>query len=272
MNAWRLLPLVLLSFSGCIQVEQKLALNADGSGTFDVHYVVPGETWDRMQAMLRLADELAAAADTVRKPSIADDFTQVVFAPTEAEIRKKAASYAPYGIQIEKLEVLLKNDRRDVEMSLSFSNIALVAQADFFAVYGFSMVRNAAGQYAWSTRPATRDPLDPAWSAEDQESYKLVAPLLGGFRYELQVQTPGPVMRTNADRHERYTANWLFEFDSDRDAVAKLQRKPMNIVFDGEGLTLPNIVQPEPPAPEPAPPATTPAAPPVATPTPAAVP
>lgn len=259
MNAWRLLPVVLLAVTGCIQVEQKLALNADGSGTYDVHYVVPGETWDRMQAMLRLADELAAASGTVRKPTLQDDFTQVLFAPTEAEIRKKAAAYAPYGIQLEQLEVLLKSDRRDVEMSLSFSNIARVAEADFFAVYGFSLARNAAGEYAWTTRPATKDPLDPAWNADDQESYKLIAPLLTGFRFDLQVQTPGPVLRTNADRHERYTASWVFDFDSDRNAVAKLQRQPMNIIFDGQGLTLADIVQPQPPAPAPTTPVTAPA-------------
>lgn len=236
--------MLLAAFTtGCIQVEQRLALNADGSGTLKIRYTVPDETTQRVKTMLRLTDELAAAGGDELRPSPADDFTLLVFDPTEAALRGKLETYAPLGLQINDLKVQSRNARREVEIGLAFTNLATIATADFFRVYGFSMVRTTPQSYTWFTQSATRDPLANDWNAEDHETYKMVAPLLGGFLFMLEVQMPTPILKTNADRHSQYQATWTFDFNADRNAVARLQRQPMTIIVNAEGLTLPDIRQ-----------------------------
>lgn len=241
-----LVPVLLLA-AGCIRVEQKLALNPDGSGTFEVTYTVPDETTQRIKSMLKLADELAAAGGGEVEPIPEDDFTRLVFDPQEDAIRRRIESYAPLGIQLNELEVDARNARRLVKIMIGFSNIADVAKADFFPSYGFSIAKNKAGQYVLYTRPITREPLDKSWAEAEQDAYKLMSPLLNGFHYELRIQTPGRIINTNADQREPYTARWLYAFDANPQALADLQRKQMTIVFDNTGLVYPEFRQPDAP-------------------------
>ncbi len=238
--------LIILAAAGCVQIDQKLAINPDGSGTLRIQYQVPDETTQRLRAMLKLAEELAQAGGEALLPAPSDDFLQLLMDPRESDIRKKMAAYEPLGIRIDELTVNARSGRKEVDLRVSFRDLEDLARADFFAEYGFNLVRTSPDAYTWQTRPATREPFNPEWSAEDQETYKLVAPLLGGFRYVLEVQTPGTILRTNADRHSAYLATWTFDFNADRDAVAKLQRRMMSIVWNAEGLTLPDIRQPLP--------------------------
>ncbi|MCE9613053.1 MAG: hypothetical protein K8T26_02175 [Lentisphaerae bacterium] len=260
MNRLLLIAPVLLLAAGCIRVEQKLVLRPDASGTFEVKYEVPEETTQRIKAMLKLADELTAAGGSEVQPLAEDDFTRLVFDPEEAALRKRIESYARYGIRLDEFELLARNARRQVKFTVSFSNIAEVAKADFFPSYGFSIAKNKVGQYVLFTRPVTREPLDATWADAGPDAYKLMAPLLNGFHFQLQVQAPGRVLETNADQKEPYSAQWTYAFDTNPRALADLQRAQMTIVFDSTGLVYPEFRQPT-PTPTPAMPVRTLAAP-----------
>lgn len=242
---WLAAPVLVLLASGCLQIKQKLTLKEDGSGEFKVEYTVPDETSQRMHAMLTLADQLAAAEGGGAAPPAEDDLTRLLFDPQEPAIRQKVESYAVYGIHIEELEVLVRNTRKDVKLRVSFTNISQVAKADFFAGYGFSLLKSATGAYVIQTRPPTTGKADASWVG-NQESANLTAPLLGGFRFDFEVQTPGLILKSNADHSTPYTAQWTFDFDSNNEAMSDLQRKSMMVAFEGKDLQLPLFKQPSP--------------------------
>ena len=239
------LPLLALTTAGCIRIEQKLVINSDASGSFEVTYTVPDETTQRIKSMLKLANELSEAGGETPPPPAEDDFTALLFDPQEAMLRRRIESYAPLGIHLDELEVTPRNAQREVKLTLRFDNIAEVAKADFFANYGFSLVKSSAGDYVFYTRPMTKDKLDSVWQSEDQDAYKMMAPLLGGFHFELEIQTPGTIVKaSNPDRQTPVSALWIYDFNSDQMAVANLQRKQMTIVFNSQGLNLPEFQQP----------------------------
>jgi len=240
------LPILACIVSGCIQVEQTLILREDASGSLAVKLVVPDETSDQIKAMNALAGEMARAAGEAVKPEGEDDFTQLVFSPEEKMIRDKVASYSDLGLVLEKLSVESRHGERKVALKLRFNDIVKLAQADFFSGYGFSLLRTGDGNYSLFTRPATDEPLNPDWSTSDTETQKLLAPFLRGFKFRLEVRTPGRILKTNAGQRTATTAAWTYEFDTDADAVARLQRERMQIVFDGGGLKLPDVRQPKP--------------------------
>lgn len=246
------IPLLALLNAGCIRVHQKLVLNADATGTLEVEYSVPDETSQRIKAMLHLADELATAGGGQVQAPAEDDFTRLVFDPQEADIRKRIAVYEPLGLRVEELEVQARNARRDVKLRLSFSNVVDLARADFFSAYGFSIAKTTGSQYAWYTRALTTEKPDAEWR-NDPDAVKLMAPLLGGFHWDIEVQVPGVILRSNAGQKTPYTAQWTYDFDANRDALADFQTKSMTLVFDTKGMAFPEVLQPK-PSPE-APPA-----------------
>ena len=235
--------LVLLA-TGCLRVEQILALGPDGSATFEARYVVPDTTTERVKAMMRLADEMAlASGGSVTSPP-PDDFTYFLFRPTEDLIRARIRSYENLGIRIEDLDVTVRNAQREVEFKLFIEDIARLVEADFFKTYGFSLGRLSNGDYVFYNRPLTAEPLDRTWDPTDTEVYKLLAPLLSGFRFEFELRTPGRVLRTGADRRTTTSATWIFDFDADPQALGKLQRAQMKALFEGAGMELPQLQQP----------------------------
>lgn len=239
-----IVPLLALLAAGCIRVEQKLTLNADASGKFQVTYTVPEETTQRIRAMLKLADELSEASGGVPATPAEDALTKLVFDPKEPELRTWLEAQAVHGIHIDELDVESRSARREVKMTLSFDNIAEVAKADFFARYGFSLAKTVDGQYMLFTRPATSSALDPTWIADSQDDYIMLAPLLSGFRYALEIMPPGTITKASNPQHQSpYSVQWIFDFDADHLAVANLQRKPMTVVFNAGGMNLPEFRQ-----------------------------
>ena len=239
--------LALLATTGCLQIEQILLLRKDGSGTFDVNYTIPNETSERIQAMLRLTREMALAAGDAAPAPAEDDFTRMLFKPKKSEIETLLASYREHGIRVLNLKVENRNAAYEVALKVEFDDIARVAKADFFERYGFSMVRTSKGNYLLYTRPATDEPMDPAWNANNTEALSRLTPFLNGFAFALEVHTPGRVIKTNADSRTSYTAEWEFRFAQDPNAVSELQRKRMTVLFDGTGIEeLKDLHQPEP--------------------------
>jgi hypothetical protein len=232
-------------FAGCIRIEQKLVINADASGQLEVHFIVPNETTQRMAAMRTLTEEMAVASEMPLTPSPADDFAQLLFDPTEAGWRKKIAAYADFGIRLTTLTVDNRNASKEVTLTVLFDSLERLRDADFFADYGFSLVPGQAGSILLQTRRATRQPAPSDWDGNDQEVFKMLAPLLNGFRCDVDIQTPGAILKTNADNHGRYSARWMFDFDADHNALVRLQRTPLAVLFDGKGLKLPEIRQPQ---------------------------
>ena len=225
---------------GCIKVQQHLVLNRDGSGTLSVKYSVPEQTVTQIKAMLKLERELAMAAGESPETFTDDQYTRLVFDPDEDRMRKKLAAFSDCGISVDELAVKSRSARRNVDLKVSFSNIADLAKADFFAGYGFSLIKAKDGNYVWIHR-GDRSNDSPPPDVSDAQTVQVLSPLLGGFSFEMTLSTPGRVLKTDAPSKTPTSATWQYDFDRDPNALWALKTRNMTVVFDGKGLELTEI-------------------------------
>ena len=238
------LPLILVSAvclsAGCIRIEQELVLKDDGSGTFDVEYSIAEQSITQINAMLKLEEQMARVAGDESIDPAAHERIRLFLSPDKGEIAGKLKEYEQHGITVDELTVTTRGARRHVHVNLLFRNIAEAAKADFFADYGFSLFRSPRGEYA-IYRPPSVTQYQTDMDFSDAETVKLLSPLLGGFHFSLSMKMPGKVLRTTAHRKTFDTASWSFDFDRDANALVALQKQEFGLVFDGEGLGLPEI-------------------------------
>ncbi len=229
--------------SGCVDVEQRLILDPDGSGTLRIKHEVSEPTVKRIKSMLSLSDELASVSGTELPPLPADDFTYIVFDPTRESVLRKINSYKHLGVELIDYKFFARGGKRTVEFVAKFNDLEKLAQADFFASYGFSLVKSKNGNYVFYTRPAITDEFNSSWDFRDPNVVKMIAPFLQDFRFHFTLQLPGDVLKTNAHRQSYRTLEWRYEFGEDPYALTRLQRDQLTAVFRSNGLSIPEVRQ-----------------------------
>lgn len=230
--------------TGCIDVDQKLVLNADGSGTLDVKYNVPEETVSRVRGMMALSEQLSGVAEAGLPPVPDDEYVKLVFDPDEAALRKKLDSYKPYGIRTDELKVQTVGAVRRVYIKVSFADISKVAKADFFKDYGFSLVKSEKNNYVLYTRSPSQVNLDPGWDFSKPEVSRSLTPMMAGFRFNVNVKLPGRILKTNAHRQPSpVMAEWTYDFNADPNAVVRLQKEQFSAIFESAGVMIPQFRQ-----------------------------
>jgi len=226
--------------AGCINIDQTLDIQKDASGSFDLIYSISEQAVTQIEAMLKLKEQMAMAAGETAPATDEDRHVSLLLSPTEDQIRREIKKYAEYGITVESLTVESKNAWRHVQLKVLFKNLADVAQTDFFPQYGFSLSRNSNGDYVFFRANENKD-YSTSMDLIDPETVSLLMPILAGFKIHTKINTPGRILKTNAHRKSLYSAVWSFDVDSDPDSLCALQNQDMKIVFDGEGLDLPEI-------------------------------
>ena len=215
----RLLPVfAALSLStGCVQVEQALVLNEDGSGTLHLRYSVAAEA-------------LAALSLPGQAPA--------PIAISEEDIRRDLARYRPFGIRLLDARVDQGRERTEVDLRLGFDDLRSLALTSFFADNRLRLAPLEGGRWVLEQNlvpPDARD-LDVDLHPPGQ------APREGfpeDFRAVFVVTVPAAILETNADAVEGRTARWVLGAEGKPEAIRFARGEPMRLVFDGEGLTLP---------------------------------
>jgi hypothetical protein len=230
--------------SGCIQYEQTLTLNADRSGQVDIRYSIEESAVSRIDGALKLADEMAKAAGETPRPA-QQDMLVLFLNPTEERIRQEFRKCESLGVKIEQLKVNAREAAREVELKLSFKDLANFAQTPFFTYYGFSLGRTADGNYTF-TRTTHEADASAAAVFSDPEALRQVTPLLAGFAVTLTLRTPTPIVDANTPRRGLKEATWAYNFDKEPMSFVAFQNQNLAVVFRGEGLNLPEVKQREP--------------------------
>jgi hypothetical protein len=225
--------------AGCIKVDQTLSLAKDGSARLEVSYSIAEEAVDRFQSMFELEARMARVAGETLPKDREDAWHRLLLQPEEEAIRNRLAGYDKYGMRVDKLKVESRGGRREVQIVLLAEDLARAAESDLFRQYGFSLRKNRTGNYVFY-RPGKKPPQDAAQQPDPEDSEQL-SPLLAGFKVHIRVNTPGRILETNAAGKGLYAATWTFDFDREPTALADLQRQDLYIVFDGRGLTLPEV-------------------------------
>lgn len=232
-------PFAMLLNAGCLMMDQTLTLNADGSGSIDLTYSISEQAVTQTKAMLKLKEQMIAASGTNDVPAEDDDYLCLLTDPEEHAIRERLQKYAKHGLAVDMLKVDTQDARRRVYLKVLFKDIARLAEAEFFPRNCFSLKKNSDGNYVFSRETKTKD--YKIASISDSESIAFLSPLLAGFDVTLKIKTPGRILQTNGVKKSPDEVEWHFNFDQDPNAVIAAQHYPMEILFDGSGLTLPEI-------------------------------
>jgi len=228
----------LTVISGCIQVDQTLTIEKNGSGSLELFYTIPEQTVSQMKAMYKLKDQMDETLGQAEPLTTEEAFERMFFDPSEDQIKRLLKKYETLGIKTETLKVETRNAARTVKLKVTFASMDKLSKADFFPDYGFTLSRSPNETYTFFRAAG-----NPQASDAGTGPSSLVTPILNGFRVAMKVNTPGKILQSNASRKTLYNAAWVFDFEKDPNVLTTLQNQHMKIVFDGKGLQLPDIKQ-----------------------------
>ena len=246
MRKWPLIVLLLacIAGSGCLQVEQTLTLEADGSGEIEVKYAVSERAISQLEAMRKLKGQLARAAGKEDEEDAASAYAYRFLLPREDDIRQECERYTDLGIEIERLRVQTRNAWRHVDLKLTFERLDALAKTEAFQYVGFTVARNREGHYVFYRQSQPDPRFDPP-DLGNPAVQKMLTPILGGFRVLIRLHTPTRILKTNAPQRSTRSCFWVYDFARDPQAVAEVQRQKLITVFDGTGVTLPEVRDPQ---------------------------
>jgi len=233
--------------SGCIQVDETLTIEKNGSGSLELLYTIPEQTVSQMKAMYSLKDRMDETLGQASPQTIEEAFERMFFDPTEDQIKRVLKKYEPLGVKTETLRVENRNSGRSVNLKVTFTSLEKISKADFFPEYGFTLLRNQNETYTFF-RAAENTGTDPQGPGAKPQEPGLLSPIMSGFRVALKVTTPGKIIQTNASRKTLYNAAWIYDFEKDPNVLTTIQNQPMKIIFESKGLQIPEIRQTRQPA------------------------
>ena len=216
-------------FCGCVKVDQTLTLNPDGTGTINLSYARSEESASTMQGFAR----------AMMDQSGPDMQTPLDF--TDEELRQDFKEYEPYGVFLDSLKSEERDGWKYRHMVIRFRDLKGLAQTGFLSDRNISIARNAQGNYVFTQAASANGNIPEELSGDDPQTAYMLAQLMEGFRAVIRVRTPGRILETNAPEKTDNSATWTFDLDKDPQALEKVQKLSMKIVFDGKGLKIPDF-------------------------------
>jgi hypothetical protein len=187
MNHLKPLAVLLVLFvTGCIEYEEKIVLNGDGSGRITVHYYI-----DEM--MTSMMDKMPGEKSDKEMPFI-------------FEKEKIQSELASDDIKVDKIESY-KDDEGKLHLvaDLSFKDINKIPKKWVFENREFSFVKEG-GSYSF--RSALVQEKKPEEKGKEG-SEELGDSFLAGYTFKFTVEMPGPVAQASAgSKIEKNTVTW----------------------------------------------------------------
>lgn len=218
----------LLASAGCIKVDQTLTLEKDGSGTIDLTYSMSEQNLARWQDMANGMFGSDAGG------------TAMPFDFTDQDIRDDFKEFEKDGVVLQSIRSETRNGWKTRRLLIGFKSLAGVAKTGFLANRDISLVKDASGNYVFTQKAGGAGNLPPEIAAmTEPPADMLFLDMMQGFKAALRVKTPGLILETNAPQKSDREAAWTFDIDRDPDALRKIQKTSLRIVFDGKGLDIP---------------------------------
>lgn len=202
-------------------MEQTLVIRPDGSGALHARYRVAEST------LKAFSPQLPSGQGRL-EPSVDVD---------PETLRRDFAEYEEHGVRVVDADSRVEGGIREVNLSLSFQDLAGLSRTPFFARAEISLRRAADGRVTFrqSRRPSAPGEPSPLDLSDPHADAALQA-WLEGLRAVLKVVVPGPILDTNATESDRHEARWVFDLNQDPDAARRLDQALLLIEFDGRDL------------------------------------
>jgi hypothetical protein len=219
---------VALCSASCIRVEQTLTLKADGSGTFDLRYGMSQEDIAEMARMAQQAAEMPGA-EPGAVPSSPFDFE-------EDSVRKDFEEYRASGVTLEKITTEVVDGWKYLNLSIRFATLKGLAETEFVSDRGLSLTRRPDGRYEFRQAAPPQEEGPDLGAVGD-----MMNEIMKGFHATVRVVAPAPVVESNADRTEDRAVTWEFDLERDAKALERARKMDLRVVFEGQGLEIPEF-------------------------------
>lgn len=221
------------ALAGCVNVDQTLTLEKDGSGTVDLTYSMSEESISEWQDVAR--NMLDASGSGSSAPVMPFDFS-------DEDIRNDFKEFERDGVTLRSLRTEARNGWRSRRLLIGFKSLSGLAKAGFLGDRNISLARNPQGNYVFTQQVGREGNLPPELAAFTEESAdSLFSGMMQGFKAVIRVRTPGRILETNAPEKSDRQAGWTFDLERDPEALQKVQEASLRIVFEGKGLDIPTF-------------------------------
>ncbi len=207
--------LALPFFAGCIQVEETITLNADGSGTMELSYSVAEEQAAMMESAVSGEEALDAGEDF----SFSADAIRQQFKEMEFE-----------GVELLRADSSVQNGRRHISMAVKFNSLSALAETPLLSERKVSLKKTGEGEYTFSQKANTAA-ISPESGAE---MAAFMQSMLQGLKVEIRVKAPGPITASNATETRGNEARWVFDIATNPNALSMIQNLDVQLSFKGD--------------------------------------
>ncbi len=160
--------------AGCINYDQEVQLNANGSGKIMIHYSLA----QQLVGMMAMGDQ-----------SGGEQNQDMPFKVTEAEIRK---DLTVKGVRIDKFEQKTEGDQANFYITVSFDNIKDLNQSEMFKKMPFDWSKNGAVTTFTQTLKGNTEKKEE--SADDQTGKQMAQAMFGNAAFKFKVVLPAKAM------------------------------------------------------------------------------
>ena len=225
---WVLSLVAVIALTGCIKMEQDITLNKDGSGNVKFVYGMSEQTIKQMDAMKEMSKSMA------EEGAEAEDDNQFEF--NEDEVKKEFEAMKDQGITLNSAKTTTADGWKYMNIDFDFKDVSKLDDTPVFE--NVSIIKNADGNYVITSK---MDSNDMGGGDEGAEQMKAMLPMLSGMRIAIKINTPNAIISTTAPIKSKDSAEWVFDVDKDPDSILNMSKTNMEVVFGGDGCTIPEV-------------------------------
>jgi len=222
---WVLTLVSMIALTGCIKMEQDITLNKNGSGNVKFVYGMSDQTLKQMEAMKQMSQSEDGAEDEDDNP----------FEFNEDEVKKEFEAMKDQGITLNSVKTTKKDGWQYMNIDFDFKDVTKLDDTPVFE--NVTIIKNAEGNYVVSSKMDSDDMGGDAGA----EQMKAMLPMLSGMRIAIKINTPNAIISTTAPIKSKDSAEWVFDVDKDPDSFLNMSKTDMEVVFGGDGCTIPEI-------------------------------
>ena len=222
---WIFSLVAIIALTGCIKMEQDITLNKDGSGNVKFVYGMSEQTITQMEAMKQMSKSEDGAE--------ADDDNPFEF--NEDEVKKEFEAMKDQGITLNSVKTTKEDGWQYMNIDFDFKDVTKLEDTSVFE--NVTIIKNDEGNYVVSSKMDSDDMGGDAGA----EQMKAMLPMLSGMRIAIKINTPNAIISTTAPIKSKDSAEWVFDVDKDPDSFLNMSKTDMEVVFGGDGCTIPEI-------------------------------
>ena len=226
----------LVMMYGCYEYEEHLTLNADGSGSVKVKYVMAEEE----------------AADEVERWDPPPDSLRDGAIPCEKKHVEELFS-GKEGLKVRDISVSTSDGQRTVSFTVTFDNFQRLQKTHFAAfMNGMMFFRNEEGRFSyerWLTEERwlgqERQPVEAPGNQDEREPIELSEEPKRNhpdLKFVFKLTLPVEIAETNAHTHAGNMAEWRIETEEEEEKWRKQGWILKAETTPADGLLLPIIV------------------------------